>query len=609
MRVTVINARTMFENARIKCTIVHLVEEARPPPPSHLDTIISHSSAGACPACAPPSTRCPPNSIRPRPTFPRPYPVTDASRPSWPVPSRAHLWQWAQVPVHIPCRSAIGNCPPPLMVMDKAANLSAMRFHPWAESPPPVLSLMGSGSKRVALSSPIIVPTSLAHANRCAQRLNFQDDDQQPSWSRPNSIPLPHLDDIEFITPVDQNTPKESDDHIRARPRLSLEHQRIRRSSNLLSPETPCSQTKIIAKSMTPDLTMFDEDKVQKKTPRLARQRSVHTVTPVPRHRAALWSSTALNSLYEEMQLDATSNYGHDLHKHLFMKDFYDLRIVGDGHFYQVCRAISRVDHRPYALKRSKKPFRGLKDRESYLREVHALRRIPLNEHVIEYHRAWQEQGHLFIQMELCKSSLSDFLFDMSDDGSSVLNTGFIINCMWQIAQGLSHIHSHGVVHLDIKPDNILIASYGLLKIADFGQCIRFPLEKDSDLDVHEGDSRYVAPELFRGGYSLREETMAAAADLFSLGILALELHAQLELPSTGPAWHSLRDGTSASRYLEFCDPALSSLIMSMLSPDPALRPKADQVVAATSSMARSWPCPDLAHLIDQYQPEPVMGA
>ncbi|KMS93998.1 hypothetical protein BVRB_025820, partial [Beta vulgaris subsp. vulgaris] len=48
------------------------------------------------------------------------------------------------------------------------------------------------------------------------------------------------------------------------------------------------------------------------------------------------------------------------------------------------------------------------------MREVHALKRIPAHKNVIEYYRAWQEQGHLLIQMELCECSLSEVLYGLS---------------------------------------------------------------------------------------------------------------------------------------------------------------------------------------------------
>ncbi|CEO97378.1 unnamed protein product (mitochondrion) [Plasmodiophora brassicae] len=449
-----------------------------------------------------------------------------------------------------------------------------MELHHMSAMKPAANGTPHLGSKRVALESPM--PNA-----SFGVRLTFQDDE----IPHPQTPRLPILDDIEFITPVCTST---ENDQARAA--------RVRRMpcQPLLSPETP---QRISEKTLllSPDLTAFDKDRVFKKTPQQQRKRPpAQSLTPINRHRAALWSTTALTSLYEEMQIDDAPTVEKGS-REVFLKDFKDKHICGDGHFYQVYRAISTLDERPYALKRSKKPFRGKNDRESYLREVHALKLIPPHPNVVEYYRAWQEEGHLIIQTGLCECSLSDLLDSISGGDNQMFDTGFIARCIVQIAAGLVHIHQCQVFHLDIKPDNILVTRDGTLKIGDFGQCHIANSSLASDQDVHEGDSRYVAPELLQGTPS----QVSAAADIFSLGLLALELTAQLDLPSAGPAWQSLRDGHSASQYLD-CATALSELIMSMLNPDPSRRPSATEVLAAASELPQSFEYPDIERLLRQ---------
>src|SRR4051794_24277040 len=83
-----------------------------------------------------------------------------------------------------------------------------------------------------------------------------------------------------------------------------------------------------------------------------------------------------------------------------------------------------------------------------------------------------------------------------------------------QIASGLEHIHRVNVVHLDLKPANILINQQGVLKIGDFGLSMRVGNQCDPDM---EGDKYYMAPETLDGQYDM-------PADIFSLGLLILEL-------------------------------------------------------------------------------------
>jgi len=98
----------------------------------------------------------------------------------------------------------------------------------------------------------------------------------------------------------------------------------------------------------------------------------------------------------------------------------------------------------------------------------------------------------------------------------------------------LKEIHDIGYMHLDMKPANILITFEGALKIGDFGlaQPSTSPTE---EVDV-EGDREYMAPEMLRG-------KAGKAADIFSLGLMTLEMATNCSLPENGPTWVALRSG------------------------------------------------------------------
>ena len=103
------------------------------------------------------------------------------------------------------------------------------------------------------------------------------------------------------------------------------------------------------------------------------------------------------------------------------------------------------------------------------------------------------------------------------------LPTSEIIEFAWQICSGLEAAHQRGIVHLDIKPANILITRDGAVKILDFGMS-RFVTTSDASQHDAEEDGRlrgsvpYLSPERIAGNPAGRE------SDLWALGIVLYEM-------------------------------------------------------------------------------------
>lgn len=100
------------------------------------------------------------------------------------------------------------------------------------------------------------------------------------------------------------------------------------------------------------------------------------------------------------------------------------------------------------------------------------------------------------------------------------------------IAHGLRFLHSHSVVHLDIKPANVLVSKEDVCKIADFGCSLKLDQGcEESAISPHlshvGGTYTHRAPELLRG------EGLSAKADIFSFGITLWQLITR-EQPYTG---------------------------------------------------------------------------
>jgi len=176
-----------------------------------------------------------------------------------------------------------------------------------------------------------------------------------------------------------------------------------------------------------------------------------------------------------------------------FGRDFQDEGLLGSGQFadvYRVRQLGTGADQgRSFAIKKSRAKMRTKKDREWLLHEVHTMKRLGQRgpcDYIIHLVRAWQENGYFYAQLDLAeKGSVKDLLVDMSVHGR-VIPDSTIWRILHNVACGLEHIHACGLVHLDIKPANLLIAQSGVVKIGDFG----IALEQGGYEDGREGDAR-----------------------------------------------------------------------------------------------------------------------
>ncbi|KAJ5140612.1 hypothetical protein N7448_004020 [Penicillium atrosanguineum] len=185
-----------------------------------------------------------------------------------------------------------------------------------------------------------------------------------------------------------------------------------------------------------------------------------------------------------------------------------------------------------WAVKKSKQPYLGLKDRERRIREVDILKTLIHSDHVISFVDSWEDYGHLYIQTEFCEEGSLDVF--LAQAGLKARVDDFRIwKILLEMSLGLKEIHDQGFIHLDLKPANILVTFEGVLKIADFGMAARWPAEDGIE---GEGDREYIGPEILMGRFD-------KPADIFSLGLIMFEIAGNVELPDNGVSWQKLRNG------------------------------------------------------------------
>lgn len=197
------------------------------------------------------------------------------------------------------------------------------------------------------------------------------------------------------------------------------------------------------------------------------------------------------------------------------MQDFETIGTLGSGCFGTVYKCISRVDGCPYAVKATKYQAKGRVDRDRMLKEVYALAALSdLTDtaafHIVGYHQAWMEENRLYIQTELCTSTL---LEEMKNGGTISHDTSRQFKVLREMLLALDLIHRNGMVHLDIKPENIFVKN-DQFKLGDFGLVAKSSVHGD----VEEGDSRYMCNDLLQGNHD--DLTKVNICSLFSCGHL-----------------------------------------------------------------------------------------
>nr|XP_060636563.1 membrane-associated tyrosine- and threonine-specific cdc2-inhibitory kinase [Anolis sagrei ordinatus] len=317
-----------------------------------------------------------------------------------------------------------------------------------------------------------------------------------------------------------------------------------------------------------------------------ARQPLSYTVPPRPRYKSTLTVSRVFSARqlqpWTRLQPRSVSFHGEKRQEPLLRSRLYDptkrelffrqcfqqLSCLGRGSFGEVYKVRYKEDGQLYAVKRSVEPFRGEGDRQRKLAEVRKHERVGHHPNCVSFVQAWEERGQLYIQTELCPGSLLQYC-----EKYGPLPEWQVRVFLWDLLQGLHHLHDHNLLHMDVKPANIFLSSNNVCKLGDFG--LMLELDCGDLSDAQEGDPRYMAPELLHGEYT-------KAADIFSLGITILEIACNMELPNGGEGWQQLRQGYLPPEFTADLSAELRTLLASMLEPKPHLRPSVETLLASS---------------------------
>ena len=191
------------------------------------------------------------------------------------------------------------------------------------------------------------------------------------------------------------------------------------------------------------------------------------------------------------------------------------VELIGSGGMAHVYKAINMSNRRFVAIKMLKEEFR--EDAEflrRFTREANAILTLS-HENIVRAYGAGTHNGMPYLVMEYVEGrTLKDLI---EKNGALPVRTAIGITC--QILDALSAAHQHGIIHRDVKPQNVIVTDKGRIKLADFGiareakaSTVTFSGQKVL------GSVHYISPEQAKGVIATEQ------SDLYSVGVCLYEM-------------------------------------------------------------------------------------
>ncbi len=260
---------------------------------------------------------------------------------------------------------------------------------------------------------------------------------------------------------------------------------------------------------------------------------------------------------------------------------------IGDGGMAEVYLGHDLLLNRPVAVKMLREQFaRDTSVRLRFEREAQAAANFS-HPHIVEVYDVGEHGTAPYIVMEYVKGETLKQVIDEEgpfdpDDVSALLE---------QIGAALDYAHARGVVHRDVKPQNILVDDEGLAKVADFGIAKAITDSNLTETGTGIGTVHYLSPEQANG-------LMATpSSDVYSLGIVAFEMLTQAlpfdaESPVAVAVAHTRDEPPRPSTIEPTITGAVDAIVLKALEKDPTRRYRSAGEFAETMSDWKHYRAP-----------------
>ncbi len=259
-------------------------------------------------------------------------------------------------------------------------------------------------------------------------------------------------------------------------------------------------------------------------------------------------------------------------------------REVGVGGMATVYLAHDLKHDRQVALKILRPELTAAMGTDRFPREIHIIAQMQ-HPHILPLYDSGATEGFLFYVMPFVEGE--SLRAKLARVGPLPINEA--VRLLHEITDALAYAHAHGIVHRDIKPDNVMLSGRHAV-VTDFGvaKAVRASAgDKLTTVGIAVGTPQYMAPE-----QAMAEANIDHRVDLYALGIMGYEMltgHPPFEA-STAQAIlsaHVLEQPKDVREWRPNVPPILAEALLKCLAKDPADRwPSADELLAQLELVA-----------------------